>query len=228
MNEVLNFENIIEGKVVQRKNRFVIEVLINNKKFLASNNNTGRLLEYFQKNKKCLCLLHLQKQKTKFRLIAVENCQGFALIDTNLQMKAFENALERNLISFLKGAKMIKRNPRYKDSVFDYLVKKNNKNYFLELKSAVLRKNNLAMYPDCPTERGRRHIKSMTELKNKGMIIFICALPNVQFFTPCDEGDPEIRKLLKLAKKNEVKIKALKFTLMKNKVYFEKEIKVLI
>jgi sugar fermentation stimulation protein A len=228
MEEVLTLENLIEGKVIQRKNRFVVEVLINNKKFLASNNNTGRLLEYFQKNKKCLCLPHSQKQTTKFRLIAVENGKGFALIDTNLQMKAFENALERNLINFLKGAKIIKRNPRYKDSLFDYLVQKENKNYFLELKSAVLRKDNLAMYPDCPTERGRRHIKRMIELKDKGMIIFICALPNVQFFTPYDEGDSEIRKLLKLAKKNGVKIKALKFSLVKNKIYFEKEIKVLI
>jgi sugar fermentation stimulation protein A len=140
MYKVLNLENIIEGKVVQRKNRFVVEVLINNKKFLASNNNTGRLLEYFQKNKKCLCLLHSQKQKTKFRLIAVENRKGFALIDTNLQMKAFENALERNLISFLRGAKIIKRNPRYKDSVFDYLIQKNNKNYFFRTQKCCFKK----------------------------------------------------------------------------------------
>jgi len=227
MVKLIKLENFSIGKIIERKNRFVVEVLVGNKKFLASNNNTGRLKDYFIKGKKCLCLSS-NGLKTKYRLVAVEDNKNWALIDTQLQMKAFEEALNKNLLPFLDKAKIIKRNPRYKDSIFDYLIEHRGKKFFVELKSAVLRKKNLAMYPDCPTERGRRHIKRLTELKGKAIIIFICALPHVEYFTPFDEGDPQIRKLLKFAKKRGVKIKALKFSLLKNTIYFEKEIKVLI
>lgn len=231
MIKVLELKNIVKGKIIERKNRFVVEVLINNKKYLASNNNTGRLIEYLRKEKECLCISHNKNLKTKFRLIAVKDENGYALIDTNLQMKAFENLVQKhsNILKNVGIKKFVlKRNPRYKDCIFDYLIESENKKIYIELKSAVLRKGYFAMYPDCPTLRGRKHIKRITELKNKGMIIFICALPKVKYFTPYDEGDPEIRKLLKIAKENGVEIKALKFKFFNNSLYFEKEIKVVL
>ncbi len=225
MKFVIKLKNLLKGKILKRLNRFLVEIRINNKVEVASLNNTGRLIDYLQKDKECL-VMERKSLKTNYRLIAVKDKNSWALIDTDIQMKAFEIALNKNLINFLKGAKIIKRNPRYKNSVFDYLIKYKNKEIFVELKSAVLRKGNFAMYPDCPTERGRRHIKEITELKDRGMIIFICALPYVKKFKPYEEGDPEIPKLLKVAKKNKVKIRALKFILKNKKIFYQKEIKV--
>ncbi len=225
MNYLSEFKNLVKARILKRINRFLVEIKINNKVEVASLNNTGRLLDYLQKDKECL-VIERESSKTNYRLIAVKDRNSWALIDTDIQMKAFEIAVNKNLINFLKGAKIIKRNPRYKNSVFDYLIKHKNKEIFVELKSAVLRKGDVAMYPDCPTERGRRHIKEITELKDKGMIIFICALPYVKKFKPYEEGDPEIPKLLKIAKKNKVKIKALKFIFGNKKIFYQKEIKV--
>lgn len=219
----MKLENLLKGKIIERVNRFVVKIKIGNKVFNASLNNTGRLLDYLQKDKECL-VIKRKALKTNYRLVAVKDRNSWALIDTDLQMKAFEVALNKNLVGFLKGAKIIKRNPRYKNSVFDYLIKHKNKEIFVELKSAVLRKGEFAMYPDCPTERGRRHIKEITELKDRGMIIFICTLPYIKKFKPYKEGDPEIPKLLEIAKKNNVKIKALKFLFKKNFIYYDKKI----
>lgn len=51
----------------------------------------------------------------------------------------------------------------------------NSKNIFVEIKSAVLRVDKASAYPDCPPERGRRHIKELPNLAKDGkgaLIIF--------------------------------------------------------
>jgi len=82
----------------------------------------------------------------------------------------------------------------------------------LEVKSAVLRGGKYAMYPDCPSMRGRRHIAELTShVRNGGygMILFIAALPNVKAFKPNSSVDPEMSRLLIKAKKAGVEIRAL-------------------
>lgn len=116
-------------------------------------------------------------------------------------MKSFEKCLEMNLIPWLNGYRILKKNIKVKNSLIDYLVYKNRKIY-LEVKSAVLRNNGYAMYPDCPSLRGQRHIKDLIEHKKsggEGIILFIAALPNIFAFKPNKVGDPKIYELLKEA-----------------------------
>jgi len=74
---------------------------------------------------------------------------------------------------------------------------------YLEIKSAVLRGNKVyAMYPDCPSVRGRRHIREIIDYVKRGGLgglLFIVALPYATAFRSHSEGDPEISKLLKEA-----------------------------
>ena len=197
---------------MKRVNRFVVKIEINGKYYLASNNNTGRLEEFMVDGKKAFCIKRTIPKKTTHRLFAIlENGKG-AIIDTNLQMKSFEIALEKNLIPWLKNCKMIKRNPRLGNSTLDYLISCNGDEIFLELKSAVLRIDHEARYPDCPTTRGQRHIKEIIKhvrSGNKAMIIFIAALPNVNAFRPHEKGDPLIKKFLEDASRHGVPIKAI-------------------
>ncbi|MEM1632317.1 MAG: DNA/RNA nuclease SfsA, partial [Thermofilum sp.] len=80
------------------------------------------------------------------------------------------------------------------------------------LKSAVLREGPYAMYPDCPTLRGRRHIRELTELARSGwraLIVFIAAAPGVSAFKPYERGDPEVARLLRQAKESGVLLRAV-------------------
>jgi len=68
------------------------------------------------------------------------------------------------------------------------------------------------MYPDCPTVRGRRHIKELIQhvsAGGRGAIVFIAALPNIQAFKPDPHGDPEIPTLLSKAQAAGVLVKAI-------------------
>ncbi len=178
----------------------------------AYNTNTGRLEDLLKGGNMGLCSKK-EGEKLKFAIRGVFVEEGIAVIDTMLQMKAFEVAVKKNAIKSLRNCVIKKRNPKIGDSVLDYLLTCDEQDVYLEIKSAVLKHGeNLAGYPDCPSIRGRRHIETLKKLSLKGMnsmIMFIAALPGVRGFSPYDMGDPEIRGLLREAEKAGVRIKAI-------------------
>lgn len=89
------------------------------------------------------------------------------------------------------------------------------------MKSAVLRggdNGEYAMYPpDCPSVRGRKHIRELIHLSKEGkraMIFFVGALPGVRSSGLTGGGDPEIARLLLEARKAGVEIHALGLSLL--------------
>jgi sugar fermentation stimulation protein A len=214
----MKIENYKEGIIIRRINRFVVKAKIKNKVVLAHLNNTGRLEELIKKGKIGLFLPIEKSKKLKFRLSMIkENKNDFSIIDTSLQLKAFEVALKKNYISWLKGAEILRRNFRINDSVIDYLIEYKNKKYIVEVKSAVMKRKRFAMYPDCPSIRGQRHIKELVKNSKNSIILFIAAMKNIDAFSPNKEADPNIYELLKIAKRKGVKIKAIQ-------IYFDKSI----
>jgi sugar fermentation stimulation protein A len=205
-------ENTLPCTIVQRLNRFVVEVLVSGDSTRAYINNTGRLLEYLVEGRRAYCLPFSEPKKTSHRLFAVEDPPGAALIDTRLQMRAFEYAVEQGLIPWLEGYRILRREPTLGDSRLDYLLEGKGSRLYLEIKSAVLRDGAVAMYPDCPTRRGQRHIRELIQhvkAGGRGTILFLAALPGVRAFRTSPEGDPAIPPLLWEARQVGVEIRSL-------------------
>ncbi len=211
---------IVKGEFIERINRFVGLVKINGEIKRALITNTGRLEEFMVKGRKCFCTPK-QGGKTDFVLVAFEdkNSKG-AIIDTRIQAKAFERAIELNLIPWLNNCSIKRKEVTIRKSRLDYLFECPNGEIYAEMKSAVLRggkKGEYAMYPDCPSLRGRKHIRELIELSKAGkraMIFFIGAMPGVEKFKPYSEGDPEIARLLMEANKAGVEIRALSISIL--------------
>lgn len=198
--------------VIRRLNRFVVEIDVGGSRAAAWINNTGRLHDYLFEGNRGYCLKNVRPGRTTYRLFALAESGRGAVIDTQLQMKAFERAQAAGLLPWLKGCTMRKRNPRLGGSLPDYLFRCGGKDLYLEVKSAVLREGHYAMYPDCPTARGRRHIRELSSYSGMGgaaALVFIAALPGVQAFKPYRQGDPELCELLKEAALKGVDIRAL-------------------
>ncbi|MCS7104107.1 MAG: DNA/RNA nuclease SfsA [Thermofilaceae archaeon] len=208
--ELIRLPVATECKIVRRVNRFAVEVSVDNTVEKAYINNTGRLIELLVSGRKCYCMPK-KEGATRLRLIAIEERGAAALIDTSLQSKAFEKALEEKLLPWAPCL-VVARNPRLGSSVLDYLLECGKEVMYVELKSAVLRDGDYAAYPDCPTQRGRRHIRELVKLVEsggKGTIVFIAALPGVRAFKPYVEGDPVIPALLKEAYMKGVEVHAI-------------------
>lgn len=208
--KILHVGKVFECEVVERVNRFVVNVKVGKKCHKAWINNTGRLQEFLVKGRKGFCMKK-EKGKTAYRLFSIKDGKLGAVIDTQLQMRAFEKCLEMNFIPWLDGCKMIKRNAKLRECLIDYLLDCDGKKIYLEVKSAVLKEKKYAMYPDCPSARGRKHLKELMNYSKNGeaMILFIAALPGIKAFKPNKNADEKLYDLLLESHQRGVKIKAM-------------------
>ena len=195
----------------ERINRFVVEVENKGKIERVHINNTGRLKNIFYKGNKGYCI-PIKGKVLRYRLFAMGNEPNeLTLIDTSLHMKSFEKIIEKGIFEEFNNFSF-KRNPRYLNSTFDYLLSRENREIIVEIKSAVMKEGEYASYPDAPTKRGVRHIKELIELKKEGkeaMILFVASLPNIKGFTPNKKISPEILSLLKKAKNIGIMLKSI-------------------
>jgi sugar fermentation stimulation protein A len=209
---LLAIPNALSCRIVERINRFVVKIEIGGNARRAHITNSGRLHEFLVRGRAGFCFETPDAPKTAFRLFAVEEKGLGAVIDTQLQMKAFEAAQRKDLIPWLKGACLIRRNARLGDSLLDYLFDRCGKPVYVEVKSAVLKEGEFAMYPDCPTLRGQRHVKELMHWVKEGgtaFILFVAALPFVTGFKPCRPADPRLCDLLEKARYVGVQVKAM-------------------
>ena len=209
---LVRIENARECHIIERLNRFVVTIITEGTEYRAHITNTGRLSEFMVNGKKAFCFRTHHQGKTDFRLFALEESGLGALIDTWLQMKAFEEALARNFIPWLAGCRMRKRNAPLGASRIDYLLECHGKKVYLEVKSAVLRDGAYAMYPDCPSERGRKHIHELADhVQNggEGILLFMAALPHVTAFKPNKAADAKLYAALKEAHAVGIAIRAI-------------------
>lgn len=96
------------------------------------------------------CIGNTNLRKLRYRLFSVLDCGLEAVVDTQIQLRAFEGAM--NLIPRFVGCRILRRNVRVGESVLDYLLKCPDGDLILEVKSAVLRVGGYASYPDCPSK----------------------------------------------------------------------------
>ncbi|ASJ13717.1 DNA/RNA nuclease SfsA [Thermococcus radiotolerans] len=204
----------------KRLNRFVALVEVEGEERKALVTNTGRLEEFMVPGRRAFCTPKTGG-KTDFVLVAFEDLGGKgAVIDTRTQAKAFERAVELGLVPWLRGCRIKRKEITVGKSRLDYLFECPKGEVYAEMKSAVLRggeKGEYAMYPDCPSVRGQKHIRELIELSKAGkksIIFFIGAMPGVERFRPYERGDPEIARLLKEADKVGVEIHALGISLL--------------
>ena len=85
-----------------------------------------------------------------------------------------------------KGAQ---REVRVGESRLDFLVGQT----YVEMKGCTLVKGERALFPDAPTSRGTRHLRTLRELLSKGfqgLLEVLVLRPDAQCFAPNQETDP--------------------------------------
>ncbi len=199
-------------RIQQRINRFVVEIWVEGKSHRAWINNSGRLHPFLMPGRSAFCLPREAGGKTDYRLFAIREGQVGALIDTQLQMRAFERCVQRELLPWLSKCRELRRNARLNQSLIDYLLQCGDGEAYLEVKSAVLRQGRYAMYPDCPSRRGRKHIGELTRHSLRGghaYIAFIAALHGIEAFQPNRLADPKLAEMLLQAQQAGVELRCV-------------------
>jgi len=200
---------VLPCRVIKRLNRFTVSVMVNDEYAKAYLANTGRLDTVLHEGSKGYCLKRDGVGKTKYRLVGVKvKDLGIAVLDTLLHMRVFEEYVSKGLIGWLRGCKILSKNVRVNKSMFECYGMRG----YVELKSAVALVNSYAAYPDCPTLRGRRHVRDLLSLTLRGFktfLIFVAAIPKVKGFKLYEERDKVLAELIREALRRGVEVKAI-------------------
>ena len=106
----------------------------------------------------------------------------------------------------------IKREVVYRNSRFDiYYETVFGARGFIEIKGVTLDSNGTAMFPDAPTQRGRKHLLELAEAREEGYeahIVFLIQYRPAKNFKPNKLMDPEFTEALKFAHGRGVRVTA--------------------
>ena len=207
---------------MERPNRFIARIMLDGEEKICHVKNTGRCKEllipgseiYVQEFPEALTgspgdlpntAQNGQKKSyrsTAYDLIAVR--KGTRLI--NMDSLAPNKAAAELLPALFPGLISYSAEQRYGDSRFDlageYAQNGKVKKFFLEVKGVTLEQDGVVLFPDAPTERGRKHLEELAKAVSEGYdacILFLIQMENVKYFSPNAATDPAFALALRNA-----------------------------
>lgn len=205
----------VEGIFKNRPNRFIAEVEIDGILVEAHVPNTGRCKELLVPNAKVYLLpSDNPKRKTKFSLHFVLNNGVLVSLFSQQANEIVFNSIKGGKIKELQGYDVLQREKTVDNSRIDIYLGKNIdeelvEECYVEVKGVTLIKDGLAQFPDAPTERGRKHLNELINLKERGyraVVFFLIQHPNGNKFRPNWENDPKFAEVLNEAYNKGVEI----------------------
>ena len=219
-------KDLVEATFLERPNRFLGIVKLDNNEIQCFIPNPGRMKELLIKDQKVFLVKRdSSNRKTDYDMIAVKYGERIVSIDSRVPNKlSFQ--LFKNKVLLNETFDVIRPEFNWGNSRFDFLLKKDKTKYLIEVKSCTLVKNNIALFPDAPTERGARHVYELTKALDQGynsMILFIVQRADAELFKPNKETDKKFSENLKIAHEKGVMIKILtnKISLKENNLYID-------
>ena len=226
-------KSLVKGKLIKRYKRFFVDVKVGKEIVTAHCPNTGSMKGLLDIGNEVYLLPNNDpKRKLKYSLEIVKAKRNLVGVNTHLANKIVLHALENNLINELKDNDFIKSEVFYNDKTrFDFLVKKKNKKYFVEVKNVTLFRNkDTAEFPDAVTSRGSKHLLELIDAIKKGYrayLLFLVQIQNMKYFKIAKDIDPEYYKNFLIAKQAGVNFLAYRAEINKNKIIIDKKIKII-
>ncbi len=204
------YRNIKSARFISRPNRFIAYIEVDGKEEVCHVKNTGRCKELLSPG----VTVFVQEsdkptRKTKYDLIGVMKGHRPVNMDSQVPNKVFHEWLVK--AKLFNNPVLIKPEAKYGNSRFDFYVETEEDKIFIEVKGVTLEENNVALFPDAPTERGVKHIKELIECTGKGYkayIVFVIQMKGVSSFTPNAVTHREFAETLRLAARNNVNVLA--------------------
>lgn len=210
----MDIAGTVECIFTARINRFVGIARCGGEDVRIHINNTGKLTDLLFPGAGILCI-GIEAPKTPLRVVGTRVSNGmWTLIDTRLQERVFIEGVERGLIPWLAGCRVVKRDLDLGGCKIDILLRSLDgyREILVEIKSAVYYhpSDRSARYPDTISTRGRKHIEALISASSyERYVVFIAAHPEAEIFGPSNI-DPILPSLLRRAVESGVVVKAIK------------------
>lgn len=193
-------QKMVPGTFLARPNRFIAHIEINGQTEICHVKNTGRCRELLPPGAQvwcadCLC----PSRKTRYDLIAVQKGQRLINMDSQAPNSAVREWLQEGGLGDISE---LKAEYTQGASRFDFSFIKDGKRCFLEVKGVTLENDGVCAFPDAPTQRGAKHLRELTGLRQQGYgayVLFVIQMADVKHLHPNDDTDPAFGKALREA-----------------------------
>jgi len=195
-----------------RDNRFRATVELDGRRVWAYLPNSGRLEELLRPGRRVLLRpAAAPGRKTAYDLALVDLEGLLVSADARLPNLLVEEALRKGRLPPFAGYEAIRREVERGGVRLDFVLEKDGDRCLIEVKSVTLVRGGLALFPDAPTLRGRRHVEELHRAVAGGeraAIIFVVQREDAVAFAPHDEADPAFGRALRRAVEEGVEVYA--------------------
>ena len=205
-------ERLLQGTLIERYKRFLVDIKYKNKVITAHCPNSGSMMGLLNKNNKVqFSISDNPNRKLKYTLEIIEIDKKKIGINTLLTNKIVLEALNSKKIKNLTKFNNIKTEVKFSiNTRFDFLLTNGKEKCFLEVKNVTLvRKETIAEFPDSITARGTKHLNELVVAKKKGFqsyILYLIQREDCRYFKIAEDIDKNYKLAFNNASNSGVKI----------------------
>ncbi|MBK9146094.1 MAG: DNA/RNA nuclease SfsA [Candidatus Melainabacteria bacterium] len=210
----MNLESLCGGRLIKRYKRFLADVELEDGSMVTAHcPNPGSMKGVADEGMQVyLACSDNKKRKLPYTLTVVVAEGSPVVVDTGIANRLVKELLRESAIPELSGFAHCLSEPPYRDGRFDFLLSNNEQprreyvpgDCLVEVKSTTLKEGSRAMFPDAPTERGRRHLARLSEAVTeqlRAVQLFLVARADTSGFSPAWHIDPRYGEALVSARK---------------------------
>lgn len=211
-------ENLVQAKLIKRYKRFLADVeLADGSVITAHCPNPGSMTGMAD----CGMNVYLSfsdsaKRKLPYTLRLVETASSLVVVDTMLANKLFKEAFETGVLSEFESYDVLATEQVIGDSRLDFLLthSSHRRRCYVEVKSTTMWEDGHALFPDARTERGRKHLASLSAIIRNGETdqaaaqFYLIGRSDAVTFGPADHVDAQYGNALRAASEAGVQIHA--------------------
>jgi len=205
-------ERLLQGTLIKRYKRFFTDIKYQNETITAHCPNSGSMMGLLKTgNKVWFSKSNDPKRKLKYTLEIIEVNNKMVGVNTHTTNKIILESLKEKKIKSLINFYNIRTEVKFSDNTrFDFLLNNNKDKCFLEVKNVTLvRKDNLAEFPDAITSRGLKHLNELINAKKKGYksyILYLIQREDCKSFKIAKDIDEKYKVTYEKALKSGVKV----------------------
>ena len=196
-------DDLIEGRFLERVNRFLARVEINGHDVEVHVANSGRMNELLFLGVKVLVKPVLSDhRKTQFDLALVVLGNTLVSGDARLPNALVAEAIAEGHLSQFSEFPDITREVQFGESRLDLMLQGRPGKFYVETKSVTLVEAGVGLFPDSPTVRGTKHLKSLAGAVAAGYraaMVFVVQRADADGFATNDTADPLLAKTFRWA-----------------------------
>jgi sugar fermentation stimulation protein A len=223
-------DRLLQASFVRRENRFSCVVRLAGREEVVYLANSGRLETVLSSGRAVFLAERSSPQRTtRYDLVLAVIDGSYVSVDDRIPADLINQALLTGTLPGFPQYSSIRREIARGRMRLDFLLSGPNSQCFLEVKSVTLVKKGMALFPDAPTLRGKRHVESLVWAKKEGYeaaIIFVVQREDASRLSPNDQVDRNFGRALRLARLSGVGVRAYRCHVTTREISLAEEIPV--